>query len=255
MCGIVGIIGRPRRGAMPLFESLLVAAEVRGTDATGFAAVVGGTVLNDSAALPARDFIRTSERFATFLESTGDYAAVIGHTRLATSGVPWILANNHPHCSHDRTLALVHNGIISGYTGSRDIETISDCDSEWIIRVIEAGETVEAGIQEHARTTPGDFACALLSNQGTVWIWRNDGRPLVIADFRRRFGVWAFASTGEIIRTALKQMGKRVGKPGIRSVKPGNIYRIDPDQWRGGFRNAGTFDLLDDGQTLYPFIF
>src|SRR5436190_22224434 len=103
MCGIVGYIGN--RAAEPIVLAGLESLEYRGYDSAGLAIIENG---NGSSikqvgrvealrqALPDQDF-------------TAHLA--VGHTRWATHGAPTVL-NAHPHSNIDKTIFVVHNGII-----------------------------------------------------------------------------------------------------------------------------------------------
>lgn len=106
MCGIVGYTGR--EAAAPIVLNGLSKLEYRGYDSAGVA--VFNEVENDI------DIVKTKGRLKNLLEKTDSGKAMpggcgIGHTRWATHGAP-SEKNAHPHCSDDKMVVMVHNGII-----------------------------------------------------------------------------------------------------------------------------------------------
>ena len=108
MCGIVGYIG-PKQAA-PILLDGLSRLEYRGYDSAGLA-------VRDGEAEPA--IVKAKGRLKILEEKTnGGHAMIgtcgIGHTRWATHGEP-SEGNAHPHCTDDRSIIGVHNGIIENY--------------------------------------------------------------------------------------------------------------------------------------------
>ena len=108
MCGIVGYIGKKQ--ASPILLSGLERLEYRGYDSAGLA------VKNDGSETV---IVKAKGRLRALAEKTDDGASVkgccgIGHTRWATHGEPSEI-NAHPHCSDDKRVIAVHNGIIENY--------------------------------------------------------------------------------------------------------------------------------------------
>ena len=107
MCGIVGYIGN--RQAAPILLDGLAKLEYRGYDSAGIA------VYNDGGI----DMIKSKGRLKVLSELTHDGATLpgtlgIGHTRWATHGSPSDV-NAHPHFNADKSIVVVHNGIIENY--------------------------------------------------------------------------------------------------------------------------------------------
>ena len=109
MCGIVGYVGDEQ--AAPILLAGLSKLEYRGYDSAGIA--VRNEVTDKIAIVKAKG------RLKTLIEKTDAGSAVpgtcgIGHTRWATHGEP-SETNAHPHCTDDKSVVLVHNGIIENY--------------------------------------------------------------------------------------------------------------------------------------------
>ncbi len=112
MCGIVGFAGKLQ--AAPILLDGLARLEYRGYDSAGVA------VMDQSSNGENKiEVVKNKGRLKTLCEMTDNGKAVrgtcgIGHTRWATHGEPSTV-NAHPHCNKDKTIALVHNGIIENY--------------------------------------------------------------------------------------------------------------------------------------------
>src|SRR6266498_1597289 len=105
MCGIVGYIGN--RSGSDIVIAGLKALEYRGYDSAGIA-------LLDAKGSPKllRQVGRVDGLEKLVKKSSiGKTPVAIGHTRWATHGKPSV-TNAHPHANSDKTIFVVHNGII-----------------------------------------------------------------------------------------------------------------------------------------------
>ena len=136
MCGIVGFTGY--RPAAPVLLDGLAKLEYRGYDSAGIAVRDGEKDV---------EIVKAKGRLRVLAEKTNDGTAMhgtcgIGHTRWATHGEPSEL-NAHPHCSDDRNVVGVHNGIIENYQELREklqhkgYNFYSDTDTEVAIKLID----------------------------------------------------------------------------------------------------------------------
>ena len=136
MCGIVGFTGH--RQAAPILLEGLAKLEYRGYDSAGIAVRDGEKDV---------EIVKAKGRLRVLAEKTNDGIAMqgtcgIGHTRWATHGEPSEL-NAHPHCSDDRNVVGVHNGIIENYQELREklqnkgYTFYSDTDTEVAIKLID----------------------------------------------------------------------------------------------------------------------
>ncbi len=113
MCGIVGYVGTKQ--AAPILLDGLSKLEYRGYDSAGLA-------VRDGSDEPV--LVKAKGRLKILAEKTNDGQTLIGncgigHTRWATHGEP-SEGNAHPHCTDDRSIIGVHNGIIENYQELRD---------------------------------------------------------------------------------------------------------------------------------------
>ena len=136
MCGIVGFTGH-RQAAQVLLDGL-AKLEYRGYDSAGIAVRDGEKDV---------EIVKAKGRLRVLAEKTNDGTAMhgtcgLGHTRWATHGEPSEL-NAHPHCSDDRNVVGVHNGIIENYQELREklqhkgYNFYSDTDTEVAIKLID----------------------------------------------------------------------------------------------------------------------
>ena len=136
MCGIVGFTRN--RQETPVLIDGMAKLENRGNDSAGIAVRDGEKDV---------EIVKAKGRLRVLAEKTNDGAAMhgtcgIGHTRWATHGEPSEL-NAHPHCSDDRNVVGVHNGIIENYQELREklqhkgYNFYSDTDTEVAIKLID----------------------------------------------------------------------------------------------------------------------
>lgn len=135
MCGIVGFIGR--RQAAPILLDGLSKLEYRGYDSAGMAVYDGQEIHVE----------KSTGRLKVLSELTHDGSTMpgtvgIGHTRWATHGEPSD-RNAHPHCNTEKSIAVVHNGIIENYMKLKKkllghgYEFISDTDTEVVAQLLD----------------------------------------------------------------------------------------------------------------------
>ncbi len=164
MCGIVGAILKEGAVLRGMIEGLRV-LEYRGYDSSGVAIAgpQGLLVQKKAGRLEELENVLAETQFP-------DGLAGIGHTRWATHGPPTDV-NAHPHTDTDRTIAVVHNGIIENYLELREelsasgSRFLSDTDTEVLTHLIarEAleGSLVDAVLRALGRVR-GHYAIAVL---------------------------------------------------------------------------------------------
>lgn len=182
MCGIVGYIGH--RKASNILIKGLKRLEYRGYDSAGIALINGGlNIFKKQGKVAELDKLIEKEHL--------DCTIGIGHTRWATHGVPNDM-NAHPHFSSDKSLAIIHNGIIENYsTLKKDLEQKghrfeSETDSEVFIHFIEEIKkdyscSLEEAVRLAMTQVIGAYAIVILSKDDpTQLIAARKGSPLVI---------------------------------------------------------------------------
>ena len=135
MCGIVGYLGN--RQATDVLVDGLSKLEYRGYDSAGVA------VNNGKDELEIRKYQGRLAILAEDLEKSPILGGLgIGHTRWATHGEPSDV-NSHPHFNMDRTIAVVHNGIIENYMELKEelqaegVVFLSQTDTEVVAHLLE----------------------------------------------------------------------------------------------------------------------
>lgn len=133
MCGIFGYIGS--RNPVKTVIDGLRKLEYRGYDSAGIAAVQNGEVVF------CKEVGKISSLEAEVKKHDWAIPAAIAQTRWATHGKV-TKANAHPHFDQDKTVAIVHNGIIENHESLRrqlkdkGCVFASDTDSEIIAHLI-----------------------------------------------------------------------------------------------------------------------
>ena len=185
MCGIVGYIGGDQ--AAPILLHGLSKLEYRGYDSAGIA------IRNEETGNIS--IVKAKGRLKILAEKTNDGKAVqgtcgIGHTRWATHGEP-SENNAHPHCTDDKSVVLVHNGIIENYQELKDkllksgYTFYSQTDTEIAVKLVDyyykkTGTPLEA-ISRAMLRIRGSYAFGIMfhDHPGKIFAARKDS-PLII---------------------------------------------------------------------------
>ncbi|HIS56634.1 MAG: glutamine--fructose-6-phosphate transaminase (isomerizing) [Lachnospiraceae bacterium] len=181
MCGIVGYTGEEQ--AAPILLDGLAKLEYRGYDSAGLA-VFNGTEI---------EVVKAKGRLQALRQLTNDGLAMegftgIGHTRWATHGEPSVV-NSHPHLNQDKTIAVVHNGIIENYQPLRDrmirkgYTFVSQTDTEVLAHMLDyyyKGDPLEA-ISKVLTRVEGSYALGIIfkDHPGKLFAVRKDS-PLIV---------------------------------------------------------------------------
>lgn len=152
MCGILGIIVGENGDLSPevlkyLIKKLYVLSESRGKEASGIAVRVNDKVYILKMPVPSSKMIKTEkfeEIFKKVINSKNSNnlnlpLAIIGHSRLVTSGESESNLNNHPIIGDGAI--IVHNGVIANYKDLWkqyfSLKKESDVDTEVFVKLLQ----------------------------------------------------------------------------------------------------------------------
>ena len=181
MCGIVGYIGEKQ--AAPILLEGLEKLEYRGYDSAGIA-VFDGTEIHAKKSMGRLKILSELTHGGETLPGTTG----IGHTRWATHGVPSDM-NAHPHFNQDKTIAVVHNGIIENYMKlkkkmqDKGYTFKSETDTEVIAHLLDyyyKGDALET-ITKVMHRVEGSYALGIIfkSEPDKLYAVRKDS-PLIV---------------------------------------------------------------------------
>ena len=182
MCGIVGYIGT--KDCVPLLMNGLKRLEYRGYDSAGLGLISNG----ESQVIKRKGKVSVLEK--DLYQITVKPNLGIAHTRWATHGVPNEV-NAHPHFNTDKTLFVIHNGIIENYLTIRKglqslgYDFITDTDSEVIPQLIDSflkkGYPLVKAVHAALSKIEGTYGIAVVySKEPDKLIAARKGSPLLI---------------------------------------------------------------------------
>ena len=163
MCGIVGYIGS--QNAQDFVIDGLEKLEYRGYDSAGIAVNTGKSKFDIVKKVGRLKNLENALKENPLKGNIG-----IGHTRWATHGKPSDV-NSHPHFNKDKTLVVVHNGIIENYLElkkdliSKGYEFISETDTEVVAHLLDSlyeGDLLEA-VKKMLKIIKGAYALGMMS--------------------------------------------------------------------------------------------
>ncbi len=181
MCGIVGYIGENQAG--PILLDGLSKLEYRGYDSAGIAVYDGSEIKMTKSTGRLKVLEELTHGGETMPGTSG-----IGHTRWATHGAPTD-TNAHPHFNKDRSIVVVHNGIIENYIKlkkklqSKGYEFISDTDTEVVAHLLDyyyKGDPLET-VTKIMNRVEGSYALGImfLDHPDELYAVRKDS-PLIV---------------------------------------------------------------------------
>ena len=228
MCAVFGFLDYKGKISNAVLKKLVhylsVAAEVRGTDATGIAYVRDRNIVTYKKPKPAHKVKLFFPR---------DTRAVIGHTRFTTQGSEKRNCNNHPfegHCGTE-SFALAHNGVLYNDRELRREQhlptTPIETDTYVAVQLLEQGQQLDTeNIKRMAELVEGN-------------------NPLTVYHFPA-LGLYVYASTKSILDNALKKVNLN-GKCCEVDVSEGEIVKISSS----GNLHKSTFEMQDYIHTMF----
>lgn len=161
MCGIVGYFGDKK--ASDVILDGLSKLEYRGYDSAGIAVISDGEI-------KSRKHKGKLSVLVESLKKEDIFGHVgIGHTRWATHGAPSDI-NSHPHFNNDKSIAVVHNGIIENYQElKKELEEkgakfVSSTDTEVVAHLISLYYTgsLKEAVYKATKRLEGSYALGVI---------------------------------------------------------------------------------------------
>ncbi len=223
MCCLFGIIDYGKRLSVSQKEHILTVlskeCELRGVDATDIAYNGQEKLHIYKRPLPAHKM-----RFRLLADTT----VIMGHTRMTTQGSELKNRNNHPF--RGKTFALAHNGIIENDRDLRKSENLPptdiETDSYIAVQLLEREkELTFDSLRSMAELLKGTFTITVLDEQENLYFVRGSN-PMCLYHWEN-LGLYLYASTEEILNSAVHKLRMNLGKPKEVTLIAGDILRID----------------------------
>ena len=246
MCAVFGFLDYKEKVSNAVLKKLIhylsVAAEVRGTDATGIAYVRDGSIVTYKKPKPAHKVKLFFPR---------DTRSVIGHTRFTTQGSEKRNCNNHPfegHCGKE-SFALAHNGVLYNDRELRREQQLPptpiETDTYVAVQLLEQGQQLDMeNIKRMAELVEGSFVFTILRNDNTLFLVKGNN-PLTLYHFPK-LGIYVYASTKSILDNALQKV-HMAEKACEVEISEGEIIEISPS----GNLYKSTFEIQDYIHTMF----
>lgn len=229
MCCLFGLIDYRKsllgREKNRLISVLASACEARGTDATGIAYNVDGTLRIYKRPVPAH-------RLRFRIPETA--RVILGHTRMTTQGSAKRNYNNHPFlgAAGKDVFALAHNGVLYNdrilRSGLHLPKTNIQTDSYIAVQLIEQKKVLNFdSLRYMAEQVEGSFTFTVLDRRDRLYVVKGDN-PFCLFHFPS-MGIYLYASTEEILRRAISRMGMEGLATCRVPLNCGEILRIDRD--------------------------
>lgn len=227
MCAIFGLIDYSNHFNAWQREKILKVlsheCEVRGKDATGYAYLTKSGISIYKRPVPANKL---------HLHLPLSCNTIMGHTRMATQGKQEDNFNNHPFYGQcgDMPFALAHNGVLhNDYRLRSELKlpkTHIETDSYIAVQLLEQHETLDMNsIAKMAEQVEGSFVFAILDAARNMYFVKGDN-PLALYHFKRQ-GFYIYASTEQILLSALVKLGMLAAPYDEVEAANGDIIRID----------------------------
>lgn len=261
MCGICGFVvdnavgfgNAVQEGKRPeilksLTSSLLQYSQVRGTHATGVAAVTRELRLGMYKKATLADYFVEDDTFGEFANEflTNKTRIVIGHTRFETKGTHRNNFNNHPIASGH--VVGVHNGVIGNdeqlwvRKGVRE-DRRGLVDSEIIFHLLNVyskrtNYSIEDAIRKVSKHVKGNYACATIHMMKPKYLWLFcKDNPIYIYSAGDNLGLKIFASNEMFIERSMADINLGIIPKRLTKVPNGTGLRIDA--------NSGKIKKID----------
>lgn len=188
MCGIIAYLGD--REAYPVIIKGLERLEYRGYDSAGVA-TIKNNILSLNKAVGKVENLKSQ-----VLEGSMG----VGHTRWATHGIP-NHSNAHPHNNDEKSIVLVHNGIIENYTKLKLMLTnegyqfYSDTDTEVLTKLIDFNykknnqTDMLKALKDALHEVVGAYGIVLLNKNERKLYAARKGSPLILGIGDKEFFV------------------------------------------------------------------
>jgi glucosamine--fructose-6-phosphate aminotransferase (isomerizing) len=240
MCGIFGIVQSARATIAPkttrdAIGRLFVLSESRGREAAGLAVVHASGLDLLKSAVPASRMVRSRE-YRVFADAAlpppiGSVQAVLGHSRLVTTGTHLDPANNQP-INHAGAVG-VHNGIVVNHeaiwAAHPALTRSSRVDTEALIALIRLhssrGQALSRAVQMAYAEIQGAASIAVAFDDLDALLLATNTGSLYCAGGADS-GVFVFASESYILRRLLARHGPPIG------LSPDRVAHIEAGQAR-----------------------